>query len=166
MLKLITPSMKAFLMLISLLIMPICSGMSQTNYSIDAKTYRMNIGARGQDISGIAIMEFSSTGNVIGTIVNDFGIKIFDFISNEDKTKIMNAIAPLNKWYIKRVLRKDLGFILLSLRSGEDVPPSISQGKTNRTLEISDDGIITLTNNRYKIIYTFSLITGNNEVSE
>ena len=126
----------------------------------------MNIGARGQDISGIAIMEFSSSGNVIGTIVNDFGIKIFDFISNEDNTKIMNAVAPLNKWYIKKVLRKDIGFILPSLKSGAGIHPSINMGKAKRTLEISDDGTITLTNIRYKIIYTFSLITGNNEVSE
>lgn len=145
--------MKAFLWFVSLvLLLPLCCA-AQTDDSVSQRQYNVGIQARGNNISGIALMEQAADGGIVGTIVNEFGVKVFDFMRTSGKTKLLNVIAPLNKWYIRRILKKDVGIILSSLYDTTS-PAKIAKGK--RIVEQETDGRLTLTNQRYKIVYTFS----------
>lgn len=145
--------MKAFLWFVSLvLLLPLCCA-AQTDDNVSQRQYNVGIQARGNNISGIALMEQAADGGIVGTIVNEFGVKVFDFMRTSGKTKLLNVIAPLNKWYIRRILKKDVGIILSSLYDTTS-PAKIAKGK--RIVEQENDGRLTLTNQRYKIVYTFS----------
>ncbi len=47
---------------------------------------------------------------MVCTCINEFGIKAFDFRYNleREKGRMQDVIKFLNKWYIKRIIRKDL----------------------------------------------------------
>lgn len=70
----------------------------------------MKIGKR--ELTGICIVEKGEDGAVTGTLMNEFGVKAFDFTCQEGKTRIINVMRPLDKWYVRRRLRKDFDSIL------------------------------------------------------
>lgn len=124
------------------------------------------IEARGQEMSGLAMMELQSSNTVVGTIVTDFGIKVFDFCCSDGKAQIMNVIAPLNKWYMRRVLRKDMSFILATVANDTGISDAAKISKAKRSMEMSSNGGLTLTNHRHNIVYVLSPKNENDEVPE
>lgn len=86
--------------------------------------------------SGVCLIIADSSEVYKGAIVNEFGIKAFTFIYNERKSKIhLFEIMPLlNRWYIRRILRRDLQQI---------IPQIIIHGKCKYT------------NPKYRINYSF-----------
>jgi hypothetical protein len=105
---------------------------------------------RGQELTSICIMDFSDEQNIVGTVMNEFGVKAFDFTFNGKKAKVLNVVGPLNKWYIRKILKADFTFIMSNIRQGQDVT------KKKRTLTFSPDGEMLFTNSRYNIRYTFT----------
>ncbi len=72
-------------------------------------------------LSGICIL--SNEGKtVMGSLFNEFGISALDFSYNveKDKIKLINVVGFLNKWYIRRTLRKDLAILLHRLQEGKN----------------------------------------------
>lgn len=70
-------------------------------------------------VSGVCIM--ANDGSVIkGSLFNEFGISTIDFTYQPDKKKVklLSVIKILNKWYIKKVLRKDLVQVMENLSKG------------------------------------------------
>ena len=70
----------------------------------------MRIGKR--EVTGICIMETEENGDVAGCLMNEFGVKAFDFTRSGGKTRIFNVMGPLDRWYVRRRLRKDFDHIL------------------------------------------------------
>lgn len=71
-------------------------------------------------ISGICILV--KDGDLIkGGVFNEFGISNINFTYNEkkDKVKILTVIKMMDKWYIKRLLRKDLRHVMQGLKNGD-----------------------------------------------
>ena len=116
--------------------------------------------ARGQEITGICMVSQSPDGQTTGTIVNEFGVKAFDFIISKGKVKIINVIKPLDRWYIRKVLKKDFGFTFQHIPEGKD----ISVGK--RRITFRENGDIAIDNDRYNIHYVFTPITASNETDQ
>lgn len=143
--------MKRCLVVISLLsCLLFCPTFAKTED--EAAEYSVAIDARGkQQITGICVISESEGGSIIGTIVNEFGMKAFDFTFNGKKAKLQNVFPPINKWYIRKVLRKDIAFLLAHIKTKEDA----TDGK--RQITFSSDGAITLTN-KYHITYTFNAL--------
>ena len=110
-------------------------------------------------ISGICLMQREEQ-KVVGTVVNEFGIKAFDFEvdANARKVKLLNTIAFLNKWYIRRTIASDLKFLFFAtLIDGKAVA-----GKREI---VATSGSVTLYNRRRNLIYMFSpLIDNNNQI--
>lgn len=139
--------------------------------SILSQEYDLLIKFRGQEITAICVLEFHH--GIVGTVVNHFGVKVFDFIypdsGEKKKLRLLNVIKPLNKWYIRRVLRRDLTFILSSLFSplSSLFSPLSSISKPRhvvnkrRRLEVAPTGEISVSNERYGIDYLFTPITNN-----
>ena len=64
-------------------------------------------------ITGLCLLN-TENDTTYGTIMNEFGIKVFDFVYREPskKIKLLHLMPMLNKWYIKRVLKKDMRNII------------------------------------------------------
>lgn len=70
-------------------------------------------------VSGVCIM-VNDNGVVKGSLFNEFGISAIDFTyeSKKKKVKLLAVIQMLNKWYIKKVLKKDLVQVMDNLSKG------------------------------------------------
>ena len=72
-------------------------------------------------ISGICMMV--NDGEVVkGCLFNEFGISAIDFAYrlNDGKIELLGVIKMLDKWYVKKVLRRDLARLMQNLRMGKD----------------------------------------------
>ena len=82
-------------------------------------------------LSGICVL--LREGNVVrGSLFNEFGVTALDFTYHpenqiatphsdhrSEKVKLHHVISMMDKWYIRRVLRKDLAQLMLRLQQGE-----------------------------------------------
>ena len=70
-------------------------------------------------ISGICILQ-NDGSEVRGSLFNEFGISALDFTYYiaSHKVKLHSVAKMLDKWYIRRVLRKDLGQLMARLEQG------------------------------------------------
>jgi hypothetical protein len=109
--------------------------------------YALIIRTRGAELTGICVMKRGEEG-IVGSVVNEFGIKAFDFVytSARGRVKLRNVVSFLDKWYIRKAVQGDLGYLLSSPR------------KRSRTKTISVDRqqTLRLENKRHKISYQFT----------
>ena len=105
-----------------------------------------------QQLSGICMMKMKSPTEIIGTVINEFGLTAFDFEYNGKKTKLSNLPPFLDKWYIRKVLQADMSFFFSKL------PLQLDALKRSRQITFSPDGEVNLINIRFKIKYTFTPI--------
>ena len=70
-------------------------------------------------LSGVCML-MNDEGVVRGIIFNEFGISAisFAYYPEHDKVKLLEVIGMLNKWYIRKVLKKDLRQLMKNLRQG------------------------------------------------
>lgn len=88
-------------------------------------------------LSGICIL--ANDGEKIkGCLFNEFGISAIDFIYNpiKKKVRLVNVIKMFDKWYIKKILKKNLV----------------------QVMECLSRGVYDYTDNRYKIDYHFKVL--------
>ena len=130
--------------------------------------YHVTIQVRGNHLSGMCLLK-KSDDTWRGTLINEFGVKAFDFIVTTKKCELLHTISFLNKWYIRRTIAGDLHFLF------EVDNPNVSfQKKTMRTvqngmLEIrhkknksiirTPDNRMILTNLKRNIIYSLNTIS-------
>ncbi len=96
-------------------------------------------------MSGVCIL-VNDGGLVKGSLFNEFGISAMDFTYRPDrrKVKLLSVVKMLDKWYVKRVLRKDLAQLMEQLRKGAG--------------EYKDE--------RFKINYKFTLLEDKQEEND
>lgn len=128
-----------------------CKAGEETADSVHHREYTVQMNVRGREVTGICVVELRPGGEVVGTMMSDFGTKIFDFVHRDGKTKVLNLMKPIDRWYIRRVLRRDFGFIITKLLCRRvDTPVK------GRTASVMPDGSVTVTNRRFKIQYLFA----------
>lgn len=140
--------MKRCLLLSSLLLMAVLVSAADYLLPLDGRqTYGVTISARGAEITGVCIVKTDAEGSR-GAIVNEFGIHALDFTVTADrrKVKLLNVLPMMNRWYVKRVVKKDLRMLFNATTDGEQAG--------SRTVAVEDDGSVTLTNKRYKLKYS------------
>lgn len=131
---------------------------SDSLFSFQGNTlkYNMSIQRKEMNITGICMMR--STGNdIIGSVVNEFGIKAFDFDYNIDKKKVKlnNVVGFINKWYIRKILKGDLKYLFSYGKNMEK--------DKNRDLIIGADKSIEMDNNKFHLKYVFTPLNDLNE---
>lgn len=147
--------MKTFLLSISILFCTF-QGMAQNRFypseEGERRDYSTIISFHNSTISGICIVSRNGN-NVIGSIVNEFGIKMVDFIYDirHNKVQCRNIMGMMDRWYIRKTLKSDLLFLLS--HTDEDATAETE----NQILTISD-GIWSLVNTDPGINYIFSPI--------
>ncbi len=80
------------------------------------RRYNVQIDVRQAYISGICIMH-ENDKQVTASIMNEFGVSAmtYRYDTTKQKVKILSIMKPMNKWYIKRVLKSDLKKIMPQL---------------------------------------------------
>lgn len=149
--------MKAFLAFVSALLLTV-NCFAQRSEALPttmpvlprSEAWATTMQARGHEFTGLCIIEQATDGTLVGTLVNEMGVKAFDFTYANGKAKVLNVIAPLDKWYIRKVLRGDLTFILSNINKGQDADHK------KRHLRLMPNGDISVSNDRFKIKYTFT----------
>jgi len=131
---------------------------SDSLFSFQGNTlkYNMSIQRKEMNITGICMMR--STGNdIIGSVVNEFGIKAFDFDYNIDKKKVKlnNVVGFINKWYIRKILKGDLKYLFSYGKNMEK--------DKNRDVIIGADKSIEMDNNKFHLKYVFTPLNDLNE---
>lgn len=71
-------------------------------------------------LSGVCIMKTDGQGVVKGCLFNEFGISALEFTyrPGDKKVKLLNVIQMMNKWYIKRIISRDLAKVYQQLLEG------------------------------------------------
>ena len=146
-------------LLVLLSVLP-CRAQETAGDSVVGSEYTFFMQARGQEITGICIVKTDETGTK-GAIVNEFGVHALDFTLTADrrKVKLLNVMPVMNRWYVRKVVRKDLKYLFSATES--------PQAKGPRKVESEADGSVTLENTRYKLKYSFKPINREeNETAE
>lgn len=70
-------------------------------------------------VSGVCMLHRCGS-EVRGCIFNEFGISAMEFVYTEGcrKVRLLGVVKMLDKWYIRRVLRRDLARAVANLLSG------------------------------------------------
>lgn len=107
---------------------------------------------KGGHLSGVCIIHMEG-GNGVMSVINEFGIKAFDavYTGEKDRVKLENVIPPLNRWYVRKVIAKDMSFLF---NPGKKL-------SRRRSLSREADGSIVLSNKRFNIVYNLQPIKGN-----
>lgn len=71
-------------------------------------------------VSGVCVLQ-KENDDIKGCLFNEFGITALDFTYNTARRKMTlhNVIKMMDKWYIRRVLRKDVAQLMQCLEKGE-----------------------------------------------
>lgn len=120
----------------------------------------VTISARGMELTGVCIIRTDGGGSR-GTIMNEFGVNALDFTlsANRKKVRLQHVVAMMDKWYVKRVVRKDLQYLFSATAS--------PQTKGCRTVVQAVDGSVTLENEKYQLKYSLKPINRqDNEIAE
>jgi len=137
-------SIKVLLIGVLLAVSATVCGQSQFPTFIgDRAKYDVKIDIRKAYISGVCMM-VNDEGIIKASIMNEFGLSAMDFTydTNKKKVKILSVMSKMNKWYIKKVLKKDL----------------------KQMMDLLRQDIFTYENKKYQITYTFKPL--NNETKD
>ena len=119
---------------------------------------RAEITAGAMNVSGLMVVR-RVDGEWRGSVVNEFGVRAFDFTLSADrrKVRVLNAIGPLRRRMVRRTLQNDLAFLFGARGEAEK--------KGTRTAEKAGNAY-RLTNARRGITYVFSEISEANEMAQ
>lgn len=70
-------------------------------------------------ISGVSVL-LKEDNLIKGCLFNEFGITALDFTydPNRQKVKLHSILKMMDKWYIRRVIRKDIAQLMIRLQNG------------------------------------------------
>ena len=82
----------------------------------EVSQYRVLIKIAQTELTGILVLKYMNT-EWRGSLINEFGIKAFDFTASQKKCKLQNVIPFLNKWYIRQTIESDFAYLLWNEQS-------------------------------------------------
>lgn len=129
--------------------------------------YQVSIKVKNNTITGMCLLKKAEDG-WRGSMVNEFGAKAFDFTVTENKATLVNTIAMMDKWYIRKTIAADLYYLFEA-----DNPQASFQKKTMRfmkdgalfvtykkkkSIERLADGSIVMKNLKHDLLYSLQKI--------
>lgn len=149
--------MKRFLLLISLMlgsVAALASGKADPFFpTVEGRRaeYAVTLDFGRVHLTGVCVMKCID-GAIVGTLMNEFGIRAFDFRCDAPcgRVALLNVAGPLDRWYVRRTLRRDLKLLL---RHADNVTSRRIRG---RRIERRDDGGLSLTHVRRNLTLGFT----------
>lgn len=114
-------------------------------------TYQVTLQAGKNQFTGICLLK--KTGSRWnGSLINEFGIKAFDFTSDTNTTRLQHTVSFLDKWYIRRTIEQDLHYLFNMDTTG-------TGNEKKRYVRRESPTSFTLVNRKHHIRYTFNRIS-------
>lgn len=84
------------------------------------RLYNVRIEMEKGGMTGVCMMLRDSAG-LHGSVVNEFGVGLmsFSYTFGSDKVRLHSVFGKMDKWYIRRTLRRDLHRLLHAMGDGE-----------------------------------------------
>jgi hypothetical protein len=79
--------------------------------TVQKNSFRIVFSTSKATISGVLLAK-QIQGEWRGSIINEFGLKVLDFVATPKECTLMNAISFLDKWHIKKVIASDIQFMM------------------------------------------------------
>ena len=73
-------------------------------------SYQFLLKTPKNSVTGICVLK-KMDAEWRGTLINEMGVKVFDFIVTDKKCELLNVISMMDKWYIKKTVAADLYFL-------------------------------------------------------
>lgn len=91
-------------------------------------------------LSGICVL-LNDSGVVRGCLFNEFGITLLDFSYRPErqKVKLHHVLRMIDRWYVRRVLRKDLALLMRALQGGANCYTNERRNISYRFVPIKDE---------------------------
>lgn len=114
--------------------------------------YAFEISLQRGHLTGLLVTR-TVNGEIIGTMVNEFGVTALSFVYNvhKNKIKLVDVLPMLNKWYIKQVLKNDLKYCV-------DILYNLPVKKKKNYVVEKTAECVSVTNTKRKITYTFRAV--------
>ncbi|MDR2449733.1 MAG: hypothetical protein LBD52_07225 [Prevotellaceae bacterium] len=122
------------------------TGNSQFLDKGETSRYQLLIKANQSEITGIMLLKYMA-GEWRGSLINEFGVKVFDLTATGGKCRLQHILPLLDKWHIRRTIASDFAFLLWN--AGQGTP-----GK-GKSIEQLPDGAFLLKNEKRHITYLF-----------
>jgi len=108
-------------LLLVLLLLSSLQAFSQPS-TLNPQRYTAYISMPRGYVSGMLVL-LSEEECVKGSLFNEFGITALDFTYDrqKDKVKLHSMVKMMDRWYIRRVLRRDLREVLKGLEQGDSI---------------------------------------------
>lgn len=114
-------------------------------------TYHVTLQTGKNQFTGICLLK-KSGDRWNGSLINEFGIKAFDFTSNAESTHLQHTITFLDKWYIRRTIEQDLHYLF-------NIDTKGTGNEKKRYIRRKSPTSFILVNQTHHIQYTFDKIT-------
>lgn len=111
----------------------------------DRVRYNIEVESPKWAFSGVGML-LKQEDQVVGAIFNEFGVSVLNFSYQpvKKKIKLFSVMEQMNRWYFRRMLKRDL----------------------KRLMSILENGGISYVNEKYKIKYTFIPIQSEDATTE
>ena len=123
--------------------------------------YRVTLKTPDNSITGICVLK-KSGDEWRGTLINEMGVKAFNFIVTDKKCELLDVIAMMDKWYIKKTVAADLYFLINVDNPNASFRKKLERFEQDGNLVINlkkkqilfrPDGSVILMNNRRNLQY-------------
>ncbi|MDR3308887.1 MAG: hypothetical protein LBS80_02925 [Tannerella sp.] len=130
-------------------------------------SYRLTLKYNDKALSGLLFLKKSAEG-WRGTMINEMGSKIFDFLITDDRCDLLDLVPVMDKWYIRREITSDLFFLVNADNANADFttrPERFEQNDvliinlSRKQLILNSDGSLTLINSLRGLRYDLRRIT-------
>jgi hypothetical protein len=129
-------------------------------------TFRVDIQVKNGSFSGLCILK-RMENELRGSVINEFGIKAFDFAVNGEGCRLLDVSQMLDKKYIRKTVEEDLYFLFEADSDRAPFRRKAERFEHNGTLTVSykkkqiekeSGGTVSLANLKYGIKYRFRKI--------
>ena len=132
--------------------------------SVQINRYRIAMSRDNMNISGIWLVRYMDE-TWRGTMVNEFGLKMFDFTCTARTCKLINVVALIDRWHIRRTIARDVQFMLEidnpTFKAGQRADRTLNNGALtishkNKLLQRFANDEMVMQNKRHNLTYSFN----------
>lgn len=104
------------------------------------RLYNVRIEMEKGGMTGVCMMLCDSTG-LHGNVINEFGVGLLSFTyePERDKVRLHSVFGKMDKWYIRRTLRRDLRRLVHAMRDGSATYRNDRRGIGYSFIPITED---------------------------
>jgi len=102
---------------------------------VPTEKYDFSIDMGKAYLSGILVIK-NDNGTISGSLVNEFGISAMDFVMENEKVEIVSILKKLDKWYIRKILKKDMVKVIDAMEKNLSEYKNVKHGIEYRFTQI------------------------------